>query len=94
MTIFNSQIAADLAATEITVPKVSKPNAKAAPQELPTQFKAKRVQHVAFDKDQTSAINIQLDLMEECYGGRITVNHLVRTATLAKARRVLAEGGK
>lgn len=92
MTTFNPHIAADPAAKEATVPQGLRPETEAAPQELPKQFRTARKQHVTFSQEQADAINAQLDLMAKCYGKRISVNHLVRQATLEKARRALREG--
>lgn len=62
-------------------------NATAA--RLPRQFRTLRKLHVTFNEEQTEAINAQLDLMESCYGKRISVNHFVKKAMLAKAARAL-----
>ncbi|MCQ3018895.1 hypothetical protein NLO83_25340 [Pseudomonas tremae] len=56
---------------------------------LSRQFRTLRKLHVVFNEEQTQSINAQLDLMESCYGKRISVNHFVKKAMLAKAARAL-----
>lgn len=94
MTTFNPHIAAHQAAEAATVPKVSKPKTETGSQELPKQFRTARTQYATFNQEQVNAINAQLDLMERCYGKRITVNRLIKQATLEKAGHVLREDGE
>ncbi|WP_448110819.1 hypothetical protein [Pseudomonas lini] len=89
MTTFNSHIAADQAAQKTAVTDV----AIAAP-DLPDQFTMKREQHISFTQSQADAVNDQIDLIERCTGQRVSVNKLIKQATLQKAEQVLEKGKK
>jgi len=89
MTTFNPHIAADQAAQKTAVTDV----AFAAPV-LPDQFTMKREQHLSLTQKQADAVNAQIDLIERCTGQRVSVNKLIRQATLQKAEQVLDKGKK
>jgi hypothetical protein len=54
----------------------------------------KREQHISFTQSQADAVNAQIDLIERCTGQRVSVNKLIKQATLQKAERVLEKGKK
>ncbi|MHC8378394.1 hypothetical protein ACYZT3_21040 [Pseudomonas sp. MDT1-16] len=89
MTTFNSHIAADQAAQKTAVTDV----VFAVP-DLPDQFTMKREQHISFTQKQADAVNAQIDLIERCTGQRVSVNKLIKQATLQKAEQVLEKGKK
>jgi hypothetical protein len=87
MTTFNPHIAADQAA------KKTADVAPTAP-DLPDQFTMKREQHISFNQQEADAINTQIELMERCTKKRVSVNKLIKQATLQKAEQVLEKGKK
>jgi hypothetical protein len=87
MTTFNPHISADQAAQKTVVA-----DAQSVAPRLPDQFTMKREQHIPLTQKQADAINDQIDLIERCTGKRISVNKLIRQATLQKAEQILDKG--
>lgn len=84
MTTFNPHIAADPAAQQAAAP--------AAAGEYSEQYTMKRQQRLSLTQEEADSVNRQLDLMERCTGQRISVNKLIKQATLQKAEQVLEQG--
>lgn len=52
----------------------------------------KRQQRLSLTQEEADSVNRQLDLIERCTGKRISVNKLIKQATLQKAEQVLEQG--
>lgn len=85
MTTFNPHIAADPAAQQAAAPPP-------AAGEYSEQYTMKRQQRLSLTQEEADSVNRQLDLMERCTGKRISVNKLIKQATLQKAEQVLEQG--
>ncbi|PYD32852.1 hypothetical protein DND58_05625 [Pseudomonas syringae pv. pisi] len=89
MTTFNPHIAADPAAKNAAGPGVPSNVG-----DYSEQYTMKREQRLSLTQAQADAVNHQIDLIERCTGQRISVNKLIKQATLQKAGQVLGRGGK
>ena len=85
MTTFNPHIAADPAAQQAAAPTP-------AAGEYSEQYTMKRQQRLSLTQEEADSVNRQLDLIERCTGKRISVNKLIKQATLQKAEQVLEQG--
>lgn len=85
MTTFNPHIAADPAAQQAAAPAP-------AVSEYSEQYTMKRQQRLSLTQEEADSVNCQIDLIERCTGKRISVNKLIKQATLQKAEQVLEQG--
>lgn len=85
MTTFNPHIAADPAAQQAAAPAP-------AVVEYSEQYTMKRQQRLSLNQEEADSVNCQIDLIERCTGKRISVNKLIKQATLQKAEQVLEQG--
>ncbi|PYY80199.1 hypothetical protein DNK59_25260 [Pseudomonas sp. TKO26] len=85
MTTFNPHIAADPAAQQAAAPAPTV-------DEYSEQYTMKRQQRLSLTQEEADSVNRQLDLIERCTGKRISVNKLIKQATLQKAEQVLEQG--
>ncbi|MCH5532397.1 hypothetical protein L6205_25020 [Pseudomonas syringae pv. syringae] len=85
MTTFNPHIAADPAAHQVAAPAP-------AVGEYSEQYTMKRQQRLSLTQEEADSVNRQVDLIERCTGKRISVNKLIKQATLQKAEQVLEQG--